>query len=75
MDEIGLEKARRVLGEIVERARLKNEPTHITRLGKPAAVVVGAEWYAWATGVIEGSIMRGVDGFLGRSDTSKETEQ
>lgn len=58
MEEVGLEQARRELGDIVDRARLLNEPTHITRNNKPAAVIVGAEWYAWATGVIEGSKMR-----------------
>jgi prevent-host-death family protein len=55
MDDMGIEEARRALGEIVDRARLMNEPTSITRQGKPAAVVVGAEWYAWATGVIDGA--------------------
>jgi hypothetical protein len=29
----------------VDRARLANEPTLITRYGKPAAVVVSADWY------------------------------
>ena len=29
----------------MDRARLANEPTLITRYGKPAAVVVSADWY------------------------------
>lgn len=45
MDVTGLEEARRTLGEIVDRARLADQPTLITRQGKPAAVVIGAESY------------------------------
>lgn len=45
MDEIGIEKARNQLGEIIDRARLAEKPTRITRQGKPAAVVVSARWY------------------------------
>jgi prevent-host-death family protein len=59
IQEIGLEQARPRLGEIVDKARLAGTPTHITRQGKPAAVVVGAEWYAWVTGVLEGARTRG----------------
>lgn len=59
---MGIEEARKMLGEIVDRARLRNEHTHITRQGKPAAVVVGAEWFAWATGVIEGAQGREIAG-------------
>ena len=59
MEEMNIEQARPVLGEILDRARLANEPTAITRNGKPAAVVVGLEWYAWATGVIKGARLRG----------------
>jgi prevent-host-death family protein len=39
MDEIGIEKARTTLGEIVDKARLAGASTLITRKGKPAAVV------------------------------------
>ena len=55
---MGLEQARNTLGQIVDRARFTGEPTHLTRQGKPAAVIVSAEWYAWATGVIEGARLR-----------------
>lgn len=46
MEEIGIEKARTSLGEIVEQARLGRFHTLITRFGKPSAVVVDVEWYA-----------------------------
>ena len=49
MDEISIEKARPSLGEIVDRARLAGTPTMITRQGKPAAVIVSAEWYERTT--------------------------
>lgn len=45
MDEVGIEQARRTLGEIVDRARIAEQQTRITRQGKPAAVVVSAKWY------------------------------
>jgi prevent-host-death family protein len=45
MDEIGIERARNLLGEIVDKARFTNEPTAITRQGKPAVIVVSAKWY------------------------------
>lgn len=45
MEEIGIDSARKDLGGIVDRARLKGEHTVITRAGKPAAVVVPVEWY------------------------------
>lgn len=48
MEEIGIEQARRNLGEIVDRARIAGEHTVITRQGKRAAVVVPAEWYEQA---------------------------
>jgi prevent-host-death family protein len=53
MEEMGLEDARRRIGEIVDRARLAGEHTLITRQGKPAAVVVGDRWYAAVTSLIE----------------------
>jgi prevent-host-death family protein len=40
MEEIGLEQARTKLGELVDRARLAERPTRITRQGHPAAVVL-----------------------------------
>lgn len=45
MEETTLEKARGILGEIVERARVNGETTLITRYGVPAAVIVNADWY------------------------------
>lgn len=52
---MGIEKARPLLGEIVDRARFTGEPTGITRKGKLAAVVVSAEWYHWANVATEGA--------------------
>jgi prevent-host-death family protein len=46
MEALGIEEARRQLGEIIDRARLADDPTPITRHGKTAAVVVGSDWYA-----------------------------
>jgi prevent-host-death family protein len=40
-----IEEARAKLGDAVDLARLAGEPTMITRHGRPAAVVVGAEWF------------------------------
>lgn len=45
---MGIEEARRALGDIVDRARLLAESTVITRQGKPAAVVVSIDWYQQA---------------------------
>lgn len=45
MDQRSIEETRRTLGEIVDRARLADQPTEITRQGKPAAVIVGVDWY------------------------------
>ena len=52
MDEIGIERARNLLGEIVDRARFTGQPTAITRQGNPAAVVVSADWYEAAISFI-----------------------
>lgn len=48
MDFYGIEEARKNLGEIVDRARFASEHVLITRSGKPAAVIVSAEWYEQA---------------------------
>jgi len=45
MEQASIEEARRMLGEIVDRARLAGAPTLITRQGKPAAVVINVTWY------------------------------
>jgi prevent-host-death family protein len=45
MDQVSIEGARRTLGDVVDKARLMDEPTVITRQGKPAAVVVSVDWY------------------------------
>ena len=45
MEELGIEEARRKLGDIVSRARIAGERTVITRNGTPAVVVVPVEWY------------------------------
>jgi prevent-host-death family protein len=39
MDEISIDKARKKLGDIVDRARFTGQATVITRHGKPAATV------------------------------------
>lgn len=46
MKEIGIEDARRQLGDIVNRAQYRGEDTMITRNGKPAAFIVPVSWYA-----------------------------
>jgi prevent-host-death family protein len=46
MEELGIEDARRQLGEIVNRAHFAERHTLITRQGKPVAVVVNADWYS-----------------------------
>ncbi len=48
MDEMSIEAARPKLGEIVDKARLADRPTRITREGKPAAVVVSVEFFEHA---------------------------
>lgn len=53
MEEIGIEDARRQLGEVVDRARLAGRHTVITRQGKPAAVVVGYDWLRGVAALIE----------------------
>jgi prevent-host-death family protein len=53
MEEMGIDSARRDLGGIVDRARLKGEHTVITRAGKPAAVVVDMTWYEIAEDLME----------------------
>ena len=45
MEELGIEEARRKLGDIINRARIAGERTVITRNGTPAVVVVPVEWY------------------------------
>lgn len=52
MEQVSIEAARRTLGEIVDRARLANQVTLITRQGKPAAVVANVEWYEEARALI-----------------------
>jgi prevent-host-death family protein len=59
MDEYSIERARRALGEVVDRARYAGEPSMITRQGKPAAVVVSAEWYASARKALDGQASGG----------------
>jgi prevent-host-death family protein len=54
MQEIGVEAARLKLGEIVDRARLADQPTTLTRYGQPAAVVVSYEWYSEAKRMLTG---------------------
>lgn len=61
MDEIGLEKARDTLGDIVDRASLAGEVFTITRHGKPKAVLVGYEWYASSLATLAAGALAGKD--------------
>lgn len=48
MRTVTIEDARAKLGDVVDHARLAGEPTLITRYGRPAAVIVGEDWYRLA---------------------------
>ncbi len=50
MKSVNIEEARKTLGELVDRARIADERVLITRYNKPAAVLVGADWYGTITG-------------------------
>jgi prevent-host-death family protein len=50
MKSVNIEDARKILGDLVDRARLADEPVLIMRYNKPAAVLVGADWYSRITG-------------------------
>ena len=52
--EQNIEGARRVLGDIVDRAAIAGEHFTITRNGKPKAVIVGLDWYEQAKAALEG---------------------
>ena len=54
MKSVSIEEARAGLGDLVDRARLVGEPTLITRYGRPAAVVVGADWFRKAAESLSG---------------------
>ena len=59
MRSVGIEEARRTIGDLVDRARLTGEPTMITRHGKPGAVLVAVEWFTAAqttTGPADGPV-------------------
>jgi prevent-host-death family protein len=43
MRTVGIEEARNTLGDIVDRARLRHEPTVITRNGKAAAIIMNVD--------------------------------
>jgi prevent-host-death family protein len=45
VETVQIEEARKVLGELVDRARLAGEPTMIVRYRKPAAVLVPIGWF------------------------------
>jgi len=55
VESLSIEDARRRLGELVDRARLAGEPTLIMRYRKPAAVIVGADWYERAAEALAGN--------------------
>ena len=50
MKSVNIEDARKILGDLVDRARIADEPVLIMRYNKPAAVLVGADWYGTITG-------------------------
>ena len=50
MKSVNIEDARKILGELVDRARIADERVLIMRYNKPAAVIVGADWYSKMTG-------------------------
>jgi prevent-host-death family protein len=50
MKSVNIEDARKTLGDLVDRARIANEPVLIMRYNKPAAVLVGTDWYSTITG-------------------------
>lgn len=66
-DEMNIEEARPVLGDIVDRAAMAGEHFTITRNGRPRAVIVGKDWYESAQALIRGS--------QGRSQSGKEGGQ
>jgi len=59
MRTVSVEEARAGLGDVIDRARLAGEPTLITRYGRPAAVVVGEEWYREAEEALEARALAG----------------
>jgi prevent-host-death family protein len=50
MKSVNIEDARKILGELVDRARIADELVLITRYNKPAAVLVGVDRYSEITG-------------------------
>ena len=50
MKSVNIEDARKILGDLVDRARIADEPVLIMRYDKQAAVLVGADWYGTITG-------------------------
>jgi prevent-host-death family protein len=55
MRTVTIEEARARLGDVVDHARLAGEPTMITRYGRPAAMVVGTEWFREAEECLAGT--------------------
>ena len=53
MDEIGIERARQTLGDLVDRARYAGDHTTITRQNKQVAVIVPVEWYEQAKAALK----------------------
>jgi prevent-host-death family protein len=45
MDSYGIEEARNILGDLIDRVRLGGEHIALTRYGKPAVVLVSQEWF------------------------------
>ena len=55
MRTVSVQEARAKLGDLVDIARLAGEPTLITKHGRPAAVLVGADWYQEADECLAGA--------------------
>jgi len=53
VETVQIEEARKVLGELVDRARLAGEPTLIMRYRKPGAVLVPIGWYEEAMAILD----------------------
>jgi prevent-host-death family protein len=53
MKSVSIENARKILGDLVDRARIADEPVLIKRYNKPAAVLVSAEWYREAASLMQ----------------------
>jgi prevent-host-death family protein len=47
MPDVGIEQARRDLGELVDKVRFTGEPVTITRKGRPAVLIAALPGVGW----------------------------